>query len=91
MVATTADDTPDALSLDAEMTKRVREEAKRRGVDAKELLHEMLSSQLEEDARFIEAVDEGFASAERDGWLDGDAVKAKHREKIARIRAEHAR
>ena len=81
----------DRLTLDEELSRRVREEAERRGVDAAELVRELLDRQLDENARYVAAVDDGFGAGEREGWLDWEGVKAKREEGIARIRAEHGR
>ncbi len=51
--------------------------AAQRGVKADELAQQILSRYLEDDARFIEAVNLGLAAAERGDFVEHDEVGAK--------------
>jgi predicted transcriptional regulator len=53
---------------------RLRQVATRTGKDAAQLVEEAVDRMLEYDARFIEAVEEGRASARRGELLEHDAV-----------------
>jgi ribosome-binding protein aMBF1 (putative translation factor) len=90
MVAETAEK-PDRITLNEELTKRVREEAARRGVSDAELVHELLSAQLDEDARYIAAVEEGRRSGETEGWIPMEEVDEELDDLIANARAGRAR
>ena len=51
--------------------------AAQRGVKADELAQQVLSRYLEDDTRFIEAVNLGLAAAERGAFVEHDEVGAK--------------
>jgi predicted transcriptional regulator len=53
---------------------RLRQVATRTGKDAAQLVEEAVDRMLEYDARFIEAVEEGRASARRGELLEHDEV-----------------
>lgn len=62
------------VHLSAEKEARLREVAKLAGKDAGQLVEEAVDRILEYDARFIEAVEEGRASARRGELLEHDDV-----------------
>jgi predicted transcriptional regulator len=62
------------VHLPAEEEARLRQVAIRTGKDAAQLVEEAVDRMLEYDTRFIEAVEEGRASARRGELLDHDEV-----------------
>jgi predicted transcriptional regulator len=62
------------VHLPAEKEARLRQVATRTGKDAAQLVEEAVDRMLEYDTRFIEAVEEGRASARRGELLDHDEV-----------------
>jgi predicted transcriptional regulator len=64
------------VPLQPEKEAQLAEIAANRGLKIDELAQQVLSRYLEDDARFIEAVNVGLAAAER-----GDFVKAKKSKK----------
>src|ERR1039457_559682 len=61
------------VHLSAEKEVRPREVATRTGKDAVQLVEEAVDRMLEYDVRFIEAVEEGRASARRGELIEHDA------------------
>jgi predicted transcriptional regulator len=53
---------------------RLRQLAKRTGKDAAQVVEEAVDRMLEYDARFVEAIEEGRASARRGDLLEHDEV-----------------
>jgi len=62
------------VHLPAEKEARLRQVAIRTGKDAAQLVEEAVDRMLEYDTRFIEAVEEGRASARRGELLEHDEV-----------------
>ena len=62
------------MHLPADKEARLRHVATRTGKDAAQLVEEAVDRMLEYDARFIEAVEEGRASARRGELLEHDDV-----------------
>jgi len=62
------------VHLSADKEARLREVATRTGKDAGQLVEEAIDRMLEYDVRFIEAVEEGRASARRGELLEHDEV-----------------
>jgi len=56
---------------------RLAEVAGRVGKKAEEVVQETVSRMLDEEARFVEAVEAGFASLDRGEFVEHDAVKAR--------------
>jgi predicted transcriptional regulator len=62
------------VHLSAEKEARLREVATRTGKDAGQLVEEAVDRMLEYDVRFVEAVEEGRASARRGELIEHDDV-----------------
>ena len=60
-----------------EKEARLQEFASRAGKDPVQMVEEAVDRMLEYDSRFLEAVEQGRASARRGGLLDHDAVVAR--------------
>jgi len=70
------------VHLSAEKETRLREVATRTGKDAVQLVEEAVDRILEYDVRFIEAVEEGRASARRGELLEHDDVVERIRQML---------
>ncbi len=71
------------VHLNPEKEARLFQIATRRGMDPDELAQRVLSSYLDNDARFIEAVNVGLAAADRGEFVEHEEVWANV-EKILR-------
>lgn len=65
------------IPLQPEKEARLAQIAAQRGLKADELAQLVLSQYLEDDARFIEAVNLGLAAAERGEFVEHDEVGTK--------------
>jgi len=62
------------ITLTPEEEAQLSRVASLSGRDAEALVHEAISRLLAEDARFLEAVDKGFASLDRGEYLEHEEV-----------------
>ena len=62
------------VPLQPEKEAQLTEIASRRGLSADQLAQKVLSSYLEDDKRFIEAVNAGMAAADRGEFVDHEQV-----------------
>jgi predicted transcriptional regulator len=65
------------VRLQPEKEAQLAEIAAQRGLKISELVQRVLSSYLEDDARFIEAVNLGLAAAERGEFVEHQEVGSK--------------
>jgi predicted transcriptional regulator len=65
------------VRLQPEKEAQLAQIAARRGLKTDELAQQVLSRYLEDDIRFIEAVNVGLAAADRGEFVDHDEVGAK--------------
>jgi predicted transcriptional regulator len=65
------------VHLQPEKEARLAEIAAQRGLKADELAQQVLCSYLEDDVRFIEAVNLGLAAAERGEFVEHEEVGTK--------------
>jgi predicted transcriptional regulator len=65
------------IRLQAEKEAQLAQIAAQRGLKADELAQQVLSRYLEDDTRFIEAVNLGLAAADRGEFVEHDEVGAK--------------
>lgn len=63
------------VRLQPEKEAQLAEIAANRGLKVDELAQQVLSSYLEDDARFIEAVNVGLAAAERGDFVESEEVE----------------
>lgn len=63
--------------MQAEKEAQLAQIAAQRGLKADELAQQVLSRYLEDDTRFIEAVNLGLAAADRGEFVEHDEVGAK--------------
>ena len=68
------------VPLQPEKEARLAQIAAQRGVKAGELAQQVLSSYLEDDKRFVEAVNLGLAAAERGDFVEHEEVGKKLKE-----------
>ena len=73
------------MHLPAEKEARLRQVATRTGKDAAQLVEEAVDRMLEYDTRFIEAVEEGRASARRGELLEHDEVVERVQANVPRL------
>ena len=65
------------LRLEPEKEAQLAQIAARRGLKTDELAQQVLSRDLEDDTRFIQAVNLGLAAADRGEFVEHDEVGAK--------------
>lgn len=65
------------VPLRPEKEAQLAEIAAQRGLRADELAEQVLTCYLEDDKRFIEAVNLGLAAADRGDFVEDDEVRAK--------------
>ena len=65
------------IHLTPEQEAELSELASRKGRDANTLAQEILALYLKQEARFVEAVKRGIASAERGDFVEHDEVLAR--------------
>lgn len=65
------------VHLQPEKEAQLAQIAAQRGVETSELVQKVLSSYLEDDTRFIEAVNLGLAAASRGEFVDHEEVGLK--------------
>ena len=68
------------VPLQPEKEAQLAEIATQRGLKTDELAQQVLSRYLEDDTRFVEAVNLGLAAAERGDFVEHEAVGEKIRE-----------
>jgi predicted transcriptional regulator len=68
------------IRLQAEKEAQLAQIAAQRGLKADELAQQVLSRYLEDDTRFIEAVNLGLAAADRGEFVEHDEVGARIRQ-----------
>jgi predicted transcriptional regulator len=72
------------VPLQPDKEARLAQIAAQKGLNADELAQQVISSYLEDDTRFVEAVNLGLAAAQRGDFVDHDNV-GKKLEQIARL------
>jgi len=65
------------IRLQPDKEAQLAQIAAQRGLKADELVQQVLSHYLEDDTRFIEAVNLGLAAAERGDFVEHDTVEKK--------------
>ena len=65
------------VSLQPDKEEHLAQIAAQRGLKTDELVQQVLSRYLEDDARFIEAVNIGLASADRGEFVEHEEVKER--------------
>jgi len=65
------------VPLQHEKEKRLAEIAAQRGLKTDELAQQILSRYLEDDTRFVQAVNLGLAAAERGDFVEHEEVAAR--------------
>jgi predicted transcriptional regulator len=64
------------VHVSAELEAKLTHVAAQQGRDTGELVQDVLTRYLEEEARFLEAVDRGIAAADRSEFIDEDEMDA---------------
>ena len=76
-----------AVRLRPELVARLEDASRETDRDVDELVNAAVESFLDEDERFCELVRQGLEEADAGDFLEWEEVEAKHRARIAAIRA----